>query len=128
MGWIYMLQVDAAIQLGDRAWAIKAGQQAPKWIPKDLVTNVEKLVQHGLSAYYEGNLHQANIYWQQGYDLSLSNNNTYYAISMLNCLARLRNLQGELIQGEVLFLQAFELLEKHHGQYLMWLGAMQRLL
>jgi LuxR family transcriptional regulator, maltose regulon positive regulatory protein len=126
MGWVYMLQVDAAIQLGDRSWANKAGQQAPKWIPKDFVTNVEKLVQLGLSAYYEGDLHQADIYWQQGYDLSLTNNNTYYAIAMLNCLARLRNLQGELIQGEVLFLQAFELLEKHHGQYLIWLGAMQR--
>jgi LuxR family maltose regulon positive regulatory protein len=126
MGWIYMLQVDAAIQLGDRAWAIKAGQQAPKWIPKDFVANIEKLVQRGLSAYYEGNLNQADIYWQQGYDLSLSNNNTYYAIAMLNCLARLRNLQGELSQGEVLFLQAFELLEKHRGQYLLWLGAMQR--
>jgi LuxR family transcriptional regulator, maltose regulon positive regulatory protein len=126
LGWIYMLQVDAAIQLGDRAWAIKAGQQAPKWISRDFVTNVEKLVQLGLSAYLEGNLNQNEIYWQQAYDLSLASNNTYYVIAMLNGVARLHNLRGELKQAEALFLQAFELLEKHPGQYLRWLGATQR--
>ncbi len=80
----------------------------------------------GLTRYYEGNLNQAEIYWQEGLDLSLANSNTYYIIAMLNCMARLTNQKGELKRSEMFFQQAFDLLEEHPGQYLIWLGAMQR--
>ncbi len=126
LGWIYIVQVDAALQLGNQPWAMEAGQQIPKWLPKDFELNVEALVKLGLSAYYEGNLNQTEIYWQQGLDLSLASTNTYHIIAMLNCMARLTYLKGELKRSEGLFRRAFDLLEEHRGHYLIWLGAMQR--
>lgn len=126
MGWIYLIQVDAAIQLGNHSWAVQAGQWIPKRISRDFVTEAEGLVQLGLTAYYEGNLNQTEIYWQQGLDLSLASNNTYYTLAMLNCLARLCYQKGEPIRSEAFFQRAFKLLEEYPGQYLIWLGAMQR--
>jgi LuxR family maltose regulon positive regulatory protein len=126
LGWVYLIQMDAATLLGKPDWAIEASQQVPKRIPKDLVTKIEGLVQFGLSAYRDGNLNQAEMYWQECLDLSLANHNTYYIISLLNCMARLTYLKGEFKRSEALFQQAFELLEVHRGKYPIWLGAMLR--
>lgn len=125
LGWIYIVQIDAALQLGNPTWAVEAGQQVPKWIPKDFESNVEALVKLGLSAYYEGDLNETELYWQQGLDLSLVSS-TYHIIALLNCMARLTYLKGELKRSEGLFRRAFDLLEAYPGQYLIWLGAMQR--
>jgi LuxR family maltose regulon positive regulatory protein len=126
LGWIYMVQSDAATLLGDYTWMVEADQQVPKWIPKDFVTSVEALAQFGYSAYFAGNLHETETYWQQALDLSVSHNNTYYIVAMLNCVARTVYQKGELQRAEKLFQQALRMLAENPGQFPRWLGAMQR--
>ena len=105
---------------------IEASQQVPLWIPDDRVANIEALLQVGNAYYYEGNLNQTDIYWQQALDLSLGSDNTYYILSILDGLGRLCYLKGELIRAEALFQRGLDLLAEHPGHYQRWLGATQR--
>jgi LuxR family maltose regulon positive regulatory protein len=126
LGWIYVIQTDAATFLGDHSWMVEATGRLPNWIPKDLVTKTEAVVQIGNTHYFQGDFHKATDYWQQALDLNQAAENTYYILSLLNGLARLSFQKGELNRSEALFQQGMKLLAEHPGQYLIWLGAMQR--
>ena len=126
LGWIYVVQSNAATLLGDHSWMIEASQQLALWIPNDLVAKTEALIQAGNTHYYEGNFNRTDVYWQQALDLSLAGNNTYYVLDILDGLARLCCQKGELNRAETLFQQGLHLLAEHPSQYLRWLGAMQR--
>lgn len=126
LGWVYMVQSNAATLLGDHTWMIEASHQIPHWIPNDLLMKTEALLQLGNTAYYEGNFNQTDACWQQALDMSLAGNNTYYILSIYDGLARLCWQKGELNRSETFFKRGFHLLEENPGQYLRWLGAMQR--
>ncbi len=67
---------------------MNVSQKVPLQIPKDLVANIQVLTEIGNAYAYQGNLNQAESFWQQALDRSLASKDIEYIFATREGLGR----------------------------------------